>query len=192
VLGSIVLHELVLPVVFDGTELALVWLVLWVTSFVIFAISNSGECLLTIPTRIRLDASVGPLVDEEVALLGKDLAASNSVAFEQVLTTVGGLLMKIQSWCPRKTFIASLHVADVPINIFMASLVMFEVLFKLEGLATFWVRAFELSVWKMSSDMGLKIPGLGKLSFAFVEGAVETSLMVLNLRLDLFDDCLIF
>jgi hypothetical protein len=73
----------------------------------------------------------------------------------------------------------------------MASLVMFEVLFKLEGLATFWVRAFELSVWKlkytillwnlsyMSSDMGLKIPGLGKLSFAFVEGAVETSLMVL-------------
>lgn len=74
----------------------------------------------------------------------------------------------------------------------MAGLVMFEVLLELEGLAAVWVRTFEFSVWKMSSDMSLKIPSLGELSLAFVEGTVETSLMVLNLRLNLFDDGLIF
>lgn len=67
------------------------------TPFVVFAISNGGESLLAIPARVRLDAGVGSLVDEEVALLGKDLSASDSVAFEQVLTAVGRFLVKIQS-----------------------------------------------------------------------------------------------
>jgi hypothetical protein len=98
--------------------------------------TNCGEGFLAIPAGVRLDSGVSSLVNEEVTLLGKDLAASYSVAFEQVLAAVGRFLVKIQSGSPRKTLIASLHVADVSINIFMAGLVMFEVLLELEGLAT--------------------------------------------------------
>jgi hypothetical protein len=60
--------------------------------------TNCGEGFLAIPAGVRLDSGVSSLVNEEVTLLGKDLAASYSVAFEQVLAAVGRFLVK-NSYC---------------------------------------------------------------------------------------------
>lgn len=64
VLAGVMFHQLILSIVFDVTKLASIWLVICVTSFVVFAVTNCGESFLAIIALVRLLTCMSPHVDK--------------------------------------------------------------------------------------------------------------------------------
>jgi len=102
VLAREVLDQLVLPIVPDWTELADVWLVIGVSSFMIFAVSNGCEPLGAEAALVRLLPSVSPHVNQQVALLREDFPAAGLQALEEVMTRMGRLNVEVEAGCPRE------------------------------------------------------------------------------------------
>ena len=96
VLARAMFHQLVLSVVLNVAELAGIWLVVSVTSLMIFAIPNSGEFFLAEIALIWFFTSVCPHMYQEVPFFCKDFPASIFNTLKKIVAAVRTFDMQIK------------------------------------------------------------------------------------------------
>jgi hypothetical protein len=82
VLAGIMFHQLIFSIILDVTKLASIWLVISVTSFMIFAVSNCGESFLTKITLIRLFAGMSSHMYKQITFFSENFTATILSAFK--------------------------------------------------------------------------------------------------------------
>jgi hypothetical protein len=95
VLARAMFHQLVLSVVFNVAELAGIWLVVRVSSLMIFAIPNSSELFLAKIALIRLFTSVSSHMNQEVSFFSEDFTTTIFNTLKEIVAAVCTFDMQI-------------------------------------------------------------------------------------------------
>lgn len=166
-------------------------LVISVASLVVLTVPDGSESLWAVIAFVRLFTSMSSHMNKKVSFLSKDLATTNLVALKEILAWMGRLVVKVKPWSSWERFLAAREWAHISIDILMAAIMMFKMLFKFKGLAATWILALENSVGKlkifywdneaisyMSSNVCFQVSSFIELSIAASKWAMKLAFVV--------------